>query len=185
MVPAISLRAVLLASLWFASSTVAACGYDGRPQDIKAAHPQSMTVALAIHQAYQDGVLKKPVALPGGFGLRRAQLHLTRLAEALPVMDDKPTFTLLLVEPGLWSRYGEQLQVHINAPEAGEVAVITGEGPLLALAKGELGFDQALEQGLIRVEGEDQARQRVIQRLRVATPLMASSGKSGAVALRM
>lgn len=184
MLSATSLRTVMLASLWLVGTTAVACGYDGRPQDIKAAHPQSMSVALAIHQSYQDGVLKRPAPLLGGFGLRRAQHHLTRLAEALPETSDMPAFTLLLVEPGLWSRYGEQLQVHIT-PEAGEITVITGEGPLLALSKGTLNFNQALEQGLIRVEGEEQARQRVIQGLRVAAPLMANPGQSGAVALHM
>ncbi|GAA6130575.1 hypothetical protein [Halopseudomonas sabulinigri] len=184
MVSATSLRAALLTSLLLASSAAAACGYDGRPQDIKAAHPQSMSVALAIHQSYQDGALKRPAPLLGGFGMRRAQFHLNRLAEALPVTNDTLGFTLLLVEPGLWSRYGEQLEVHIT-PEADEVAVITGEGPLLAMSKGTLDFDEALEQGLIRVEGEEQARQRVIQGLRAATPRMASPEKSDSVALRM
>ena len=159
---ATSLRAVLLASLWFVGGTAMACAYDGRPQDIKAAHPQSMSVALAIHQSYQDGILNRPAPLIGGFGMRRAQHHLSRLAEAIPATNDVPAFTLLLVEPGLWSRYGEQLEMHIS-PDSGEVAVITGEGPLLALSKGALDFDQALERGLIRVEGTEQDRERVIQ----------------------
>ncbi|MGI3131102.1 hypothetical protein ACRSLK_12010 [Halopseudomonas pachastrellae] len=183
MVPAKNLRAALLTSLWLASSAVVACSYDGRPQDLKAAHPQSMSVALAIHQSYQDGIVSRPAPLMGGFGMRRAQHHLSRLAEAIPATNDVPAFTLLLVEPGLWSRYGEQLEMHIS-PDSGEVAVITGEGPLLAMSKGALDFDQALERGLLRVEGEEQDRARVIQGLRAAAALMANPEKSDSVALR-
>ncbi len=62
--------------------------------------------------------------------------------------------------------------------------MITGEGPLLAMSKGALDFDQALERGLLRVEGDEQDRARVIQGLRAAAALMANPEKSDSVALR-
>ncbi|AYF86719.1 hypothetical protein SA496_11790 [Pseudomonas sp. JS3066] len=134
-----------------------ACGYDGMAMDLSLAHPASLDVALAVNQAYQDKLIAKPLPLPGGFGMRRALKALERVASTLPPRGED--FSLLLVEPGLWTRFelrdGRwQFTPHTSAPAAGENAVIVGEGALLAIMAGKLAAPQALERGLVHVEGE-------------------------------
>lgn len=145
--------ALLLGS---ASPTSQACGYDGLAMDLSIAHPASLSVALAIHRAYQTKLLAKPIPLQGGFGMRRAQLMLEKLRVALAPNAAGNPFSLLLVEPGLWARFegtGAQLRVtlHVAAPAAGEPVVIIGEGVLQALLKGKLNARQALDAGLLHL----------------------------------
>lgn len=145
--------ALLLGS---ASPTTQACGYDGLAMDLTIAHPASLSVALAIHTAYQAKLLAKPIPLQGGFGMRRAQIMLEKLRVALAPSAVGESFSLLLVEPGLWARFegtGAALQVtlHAAAPAAGEPVVITGEGVLQALLQGKLNAHQALDAGLLHL----------------------------------
>ncbi len=137
-----------------------ACGYDGMAMDLNLAHPASLGVAIAVNQAYQDKLLAKPVPLPGGFGMRRALKALDGVASLLPPSGED--FSLLLVEPGLWTRFelrdGQwRLTPHTSAPAPGENAVVVGEGVLLALLDGKLVMPQAMERGLVHLEGNLQA----------------------------
>jgi hypothetical protein len=134
-----------------------ACGYDGMAADLAIAHPASLPVALAIHDAYQNKLLAKPVPLPGGFGMRRVLIMLEKLRVALAPLAQGESFSLLLVEPGLWAHFdgsGADLQVtlHVAAPATDESAIVTGEGVLLALEQGKLSAEQALQAGLIQVQ---------------------------------
>lgn len=155
--------ALLLGS---ASPATRACGYDGMAMDLATAHPASLPVALAIFEAYQAKLLAKPVTLPGGFGMRRAQIMLEKLRVALAPSVMGESFSLLLVEPGLWAHFdgtGAQLRVilHVAAPAAGDNAIITGEGVLLALEQGKLSAEQALQAGLIQVQAAPEPRERL------------------------
>ncbi|MDH4567542.1 hypothetical protein E8E95_12695 [Pseudomonas sp. BN414] len=137
-----------------------ACGYDGMAMDLSLAHPASLGVALAVNKAYQDKLIAKPLPLPGGFGMRRALKALDRVASLLPPSGED--FSLLLVEPGLWTRFELRdghwrLTPHTSAPAPGENAVIVGEGALLALLDRKLNGPQALERGLVHLEGDLQA----------------------------
>lgn len=152
--------ALLLGS---ASPASQACGYDGLAMDLTSAHPASLSVALAIHTAYQAKLLARPIALQGGFGMRRAQLNLEKLRVALAPHLRGERFSLLLVEPGLWAQFdgtGAELRVtlHVAAPAAGERTVITGEGVLLALIQGQLSARQALDAGVLRLDAESAQR---------------------------
>ena len=154
-----------------------ACGYDGMAADLAIAHPASLPVALAIHDAYQAKLLAKPVALPGGFGMRRVLIMLEKLRVALAPIAQGESFSLLLVEPGLWAHFdgtGAQLQVtlHVAAPGADGNAIVTGEGVLLALEQGKLSAEQALQAGLIQVQAAQP--QRLTVSLRQAFPLPTS-----------
>ncbi|MDH4581581.1 hypothetical protein E8F20_06790 [Pseudomonas sp. BN415] len=147
--------AVLLCS---AAPASLACGYDGMAMDLALAHPASLDVSLAIHQAYQDELIAKPLPLPGGFGMRRALTAMDRLASRLPPSGND--FSLLLVEPGLWTRFelrdGQwHLTPHAPAPAKGESLVIVGEGVLLAMLASRMTATQALEHGLVHTEGDD------------------------------
>ncbi len=133
----------------------AACSYDGMAIDLSLSHPASLGVALAAQQAYQSGSLERPLPLPGGFGMRRTLALLEQLRQRLPA--DAPAFQLLLVEPGLWSRFTAQgVQLHAT-PQEGAALVVLSEGALIALEKGRLSADAALQQGVLRLQGADQA----------------------------
>ncbi|MCY1553354.1 hypothetical protein D9M68_898270 [compost metagenome] len=53
------------------------------------------------------------------------------------------------------------MPLHVAAPAAGESAVITGEGVLLALEQGKLSAEQALQAGLIQVHAAAPQRERL------------------------
>lgn len=149
-----------------ASPAALACGYDGMAVDLATAHPASLPVALAIFEAYQAKRIARPIPLQGGFGMRRALIMLEKLRIALAPGATGESFSLLLVEPGLWARFdgtGAQLQVtlHVAAPAAGENAIITGEGVLLALEQGRLSAEQALQAGLIQVQAATAQHERL------------------------
>lgn len=152
--------ALLLGS---ASPSTRACGYDGMPIDLGLAHPASLEVSLAIHQAYQGGLLAKPLPLAGGFAMRRALNALEKLRGRLP--DATGSFNLLLVEPGLWARFDAfegawQLTLHTPPPTVGEPVAIVGEGALLAMVGGRLSARQALAAGVLRLDAEPHQAQR-------------------------
>lgn len=147
-----TLAAVLAGML---AGPAAACSYDGLAVDLSLSHPASLGVALAAQQAYQDGSLVRPLPLPGGFGMRRTLALLEQLRQRLPA--DAGEFQLLLVEPGLWSRFAKQgVQIHAT-PQEGAALVVLSEGALIALEKGRLSADAALQQGVLSLQGADQA----------------------------
>lgn len=140
-----------------------ACGYDGLGADLSLAHPDSLQVSLAVYQAYQSKLLTRLLPLPGGFGMRRAQVALHRLGESLP--DAAGSFDLLLLEPGLWVHFAAhqgvwQLTLHSPAPAAGQPVVIIGEGALLAMVAGKLSAAQALDAGLLQLDPDPRQVQR-------------------------
>lgn len=166
-----SLRLTLLSlALLSTGNTASACSYDGKPLDLEAFHPYSLDVAIALHDAYQQKLLPRYVPLQGGFGLRRAQLTLGKLDAVLHPVNSSQAFNLLLIEAGLWSHYDYAqappvLAIHTAGPQAGVPSVITGEGVLTALLKGQLKLDTALEAGLLRLSGSEEQHQAVIQLL--------------------
>ncbi|MND30289.1 hypothetical protein D3C80_208190 [compost metagenome] len=159
-----------------ASTSGLGCGYDGMAVDLATAHPASLPVALAIFDAYEARLLARPIPLQGGFGLRRAQVMLDKLRSALAPTASAGDFSLLLVEPGLWTRFdgaGAELRMtlHVPAPPEGESTVITGEGVLRALVQGKLGAEQALQAGLIQVLAPAPQREQLTSALLKAFPL--------------
>jgi hypothetical protein len=70
----------------------------------------------------------------------------------------RPTFSLLLIEPMLWTRFvsngGDvRTQVHVSGPQAGDLLVISGEEVLRAVANDRLTVGDAYRSGLIRLYG--------------------------------
>lgn len=153
-------QAVLAAalSLVLLPDPAQACAYDGLALDLALAHPASLEVSLAVAQAYQDKLIGKPVTLPGGFGMRRALSMLDKLHTRLPAAT--PSFYLLLVEPGLWARVEPTgVALHVAPPAPDAAVAILGEGVLLALQKGQLSGEQALQRGVLHLAGAEQLRQ--------------------------
>jgi hypothetical protein len=99
-----------------------------------------------------------------------AQLRMAA-GEALP-----PTFSLLLIEPMLWTRFRSEgddvrTQVHVAGPEAGDLVVISGEEVIRAIANNRLTVGEAYGSGLIRLYGTgDQVRSFLTLYDRVGQP---------------
>lgn len=142
---------ILVSVLCLPGMPAHACSYDGMPLDLSLAHPASLSVALAAQQAYQEKLMPRPLPLPGGFGMRRTLGLLEKLQQRLPV--GAPGFSLLLVEPGLWSRFtADGVRLHA-IPAPGELQVIVSEGALLALESGKISTADAMQLGLLIIDG--------------------------------
>lgn len=170
-----SLLPAITLILFFSSTSgpVSACSYDGRPVDLAMAHPGSLDVALAIHDAYEEGLFVRPFPLQGGFGMRRALMMLEKLRVALAPVMGRERFDLLLVEPGLWTRFESNggvvtMTAHARGPDKEQPVVIVGEGVLMALMSGKLGIDQALAKGVLRIDVGSQRNEAMAQRWRQA-----------------
>ena len=64
------------------------------------------------------------------------------------------SIALLLVEPGLWTRYrvdaGKLVaEVHAAGPESDDVVIVTGEAVLQALIERRISLDRAITDGLL------------------------------------
>jgi hypothetical protein len=149
-----------------------ACGYH---DDVSLArgvlnwvYPDALHVVGAISTAVIERRLPAAASARGGLGLlgyhgtvraldQYAQQLRTSSGEKPP-----PTFSLLLIEPMLWTRFvsdgGDvRMQVHVSGPQAGELVVISGEDVIREIAGNRLPIGEAHQHGLIRLYGrEDQ-----------------------------
>ena len=156
----------------WSGSQAAACGYH---DDVSRArgilnwsYPDSLHVVGAISTAVAEKRLPAPAPVRGGFGLlgyHGTARALDRLAEQLRMSSDEatlPAFSLLLIEPMLWTRFVSESgdvrpQVHMSGPQAGDVVVISGEEVIREIAHKRLSIREAYRRGLIRLYGtEDQ-----------------------------
>ena len=69
------------------------------------------------------------------------------------------SFVVLLLEPMLWSRIepgagSSSLRVHINQPADGEPVLITERVVLEAINQGTVSFEEAYQQGYLRLYGD-------------------------------
>jgi hypothetical protein len=149
----------------------AACGYH---DDVSLArgvlnwvYPDALHVVGAISMAIAERRLPAQAPGRGGLGLlgyhgtvRTLDQHAQQLrissGEMLP-----PTFSLLLIEPMLWTRFvsdGGDLrtQVHVSGPQAGDLVVISGEVAIRAVANNGLTIREAYRSGLLRLYGTDE-----------------------------
>jgi hypothetical protein len=67
-------------------------------------------------------------------------------------------FSLLLIEPMLWTRFeseGDDMraQVHASGPQVGDLVVITGENVVRDIADDHVTVGEAYRHGLIRLYG--------------------------------
>lgn len=162
----------VLAAGWLAlaSQPAAACGSAFVLGDeVGAAHPASIGVAFAMHDALGTGTLAPARSLTGAQARLRADDTAHMLEQRLaPVRSTLPPTSLLLVESRLWTRYAPagQRQADLHAgheagPAADDVVVVTGEQVLRGLLEGRIGWEQALDTGLLVVTGDAANRERV------------------------
>jgi hypothetical protein len=139
-----------------------ACGYHGILGDgFSAQYPGSINVAIALREAADEGLIDAQSLKQRSADLlayHRAVRRLQHLRDAFVQSEagHKLTFSLLLVESGLWSRYASDgqdvsLAVHIDRPQDGEAVVMTGEAVLVAIEAGTLSWRDALQRKLLMV----------------------------------
>jgi len=139
-----------------------ACGYHGAMGDgLSAQYPGSIEVAIALREAADAGVIDGRSLAPKKtdlFGYHRTVQRLYRMRNHIGRRDleGMPSFSLLLVETALWSRFTTEGQIvsvaaHTDGPQPGEPVVITGEAVIAAIDAGKLAWGDALERNLIIV----------------------------------
>ncbi len=135
-----------------------ACGFHGQLPDLVAAHPRSISVALAVRDALDAAAVQPLPDAPPALGLMRATRLLQQFSPMVPATVNAAvpgqTVAVLLVESGLWTRYtltreGAQVEPHINGPAAGERVLVTSETALNALVQGALDPARAQAMGLL------------------------------------
>ena len=155
-------------------SSSSACGYHGTlGNGFSALHPASLSVAIALREAIDRGALKelKPVPSLAAFAQAGRRIeHVRRaLAGAMYIGYAAPPIALLLVEPGLWTRYLVDamlsVQMHAPGPSAGDVVVVTGEAVLQALIDRSVSVDRALADGLLVIAEHSDAAATALEGL--------------------
>ena len=152
-------------------SEAAACGYH---DDVSLArgvlnwvYPDALHVVGAISTAIAEKRLPAADPVRGGLGflgyhatVRALDQHAQQLRMASGEIA-RPTFSLLLIEPMLWTRFVSEggdvrTQVHMSGPQAGDLVVISGEDVIREIARGRLSIGEAYRHGLIRLYGTEQ-----------------------------
>ena len=72
-----------------------------------------------------------------------------------------PAFSLLLIEPMLWTRFVSEdgdlrAQVHASGPQAGDLVLISGEEVIREVTSNRLTIGEAHRLGLIRLYGTEE-----------------------------
>ncbi len=159
---ALYLRTLLaLTFLLTSNHLTAACGYHGGLNNSFAVlHPRSIDVALALRDAAKAGILELNAGAQktGGdlFDYGHVVQRIQRFGSALALAggESVSSFSMLLVDSGLWSRFrslpeGVVFEIRTEGTHAGDTAVITGSAVLAALEAGTLSLDEAMERGLL------------------------------------
>jgi hypothetical protein len=162
--------------IWaLAAAPAGACGYHGLIGDsFSASYPGSIDVAIALRTALDRNQLKTAPAVPPLMALVRSTRWLEDFGRwAGQHAATAPDFAVLLVEPGLWTRYRKQgsgfaMESHVATPSTGDVVLITGEPALQALVERRLSLADALKTGVVRIEGAPEAVTRLQQTLTAA-----------------
>jgi len=136
--------------LVLACGAAEACGFHGALGDgFSALHPRSLQVAFAVQDAVETGIVDKPSVTPGSYA--RAALRLGAVQRRLS--GSAAPISILLVDSGLWTRL-DPLAVHAEGPRPGDVVVLTGEPVLAAMLEGRLPVADAIDRGLVVIDGE-------------------------------
>ena len=112
-------------------------------------------------KAVSEKRLPAPTFERDPWGYHRIVRSLHQYAQQLQAFSGEtrpPEFSLLLIEPMLWTRFisegGDlQTQVHVSAPQAGDLILISGEDVIREITNSRLSVGQAYQHGLIRLYG--------------------------------
>jgi hypothetical protein len=127
-------------------------------------YPNALYVQGALTHARLNGTIAPPAAAAGqdlfGSELRQATARLQQFSSGLrPGDDDDFAFSLVLIEPMLWTRYivsggAVGVSVHASGPGEGDVVVVSSSAALNEIVAGRLTLRRAEETGLIRFYGD-------------------------------
>ncbi len=146
-------------------SAAVACGYHNDVSLLRGVlnwvYPDLLHVVGAMAKAVREKRLPAPAFERDPWGYQRIVRSLHQYAQQLQVFSGEtrpPEFSLLLIEPMLWTRFisegGDwQTQVHVSAPQAGDLILISGEDVIREITKSRLSVGQAYRDGLIRLYG--------------------------------
>jgi hypothetical protein len=153
----------LIVATSIASAPAWACSYHaGFSGGLSTSHPDSLTVAVAIANAREQGILSANQPSED-LGYRQALADLERFRKGLRITSQteaRTDFSLLLVSSGIWASFhvgqqGALARYHIAAPVAGRPVLITDESVLRAISSRRLSIDEAFELGIIRITGDE------------------------------
>ena len=166
-------RTLLLGTimLWLPQPGAVACGYHS---DMSLArgllnwvYPDALHVVGAISTAVAERRLPAAATAsrgPGLFGyhsiVRSLERHVHQLRMS-SVETTLPTFSLVLIEPMLWTRFVSEggdvrMHVHVSGPQPGDLVMISGEDVIREIANNRLSVDEAYRRGLIRLYGTEE-----------------------------
>jgi hypothetical protein len=166
---------LIAAAVTLSPSATLGCGYD---DDVSVArgllnwiYPDALHVVGAMTAAAADRRLPPPNfdgAKPNlfGSGYRKTVQSLEQFGTALSGASREappPSFSLVLVEPMLWTRF-EMAQhelrthVHVTGPAPGDLVLVSGEAVVGEIANGRLTIDQARKLGFIRLYGSEEQK---------------------------
>jgi hypothetical protein len=151
-----------------------ACGFDGAlGANFSALHPKSLVVAFAVRDAVTKGRVDRaaiaPLA-PGPNGYWRAASRIRafqrRMSASAADRGKAAGVSVLFVESQLWSRLtpqadGYRADLHMQGPMSGDVVIVTNETVLAAMLDGTLKARDALDLGVVVVDGEQVAVEAV------------------------
>jgi hypothetical protein len=153
---------------WLPPAAVA-CGYHDNVSLARGVlnwvYPDALHVVGAISTAVAERRLPVPTSTERGpWGYHRAVRSLDQHAQQLGTLSGKtppPAFSLLLIEPMLWTRFvsdGDDLraQVHASAPQPGDLVLISGEEVIREITRNRLTIGEAHRHGLIRLYGTEE-----------------------------
>lgn len=145
-----------------------ACGYhQATPQFLNAPHPTTYVIAVALRKAADEKrlTLINPNHNSKGYfnAVGKLEAFSQRLKRTMQDLSpERPSLSLSIVfiDVTLWSRIvikdGDlTLQPHVKGAAPGDVVVSTAESVLAAMLYGKLSFQEAMNRGLIHIEGPD------------------------------
>lgn len=157
--------AALAAGAVLAASAAYACGFHN-PSDVARGamnliYPKSLYVRTAVWQAQHRGLLppRPQRVVKDLFAYQRMAAELQKLAEGLgPPPGPKFSFTIVLLDSMLWTRYTEDdgrfgAAVHVESPGKGDAVLVTQSEVIRALNEDALTYEAAEAEGLIRLYG--------------------------------
>lgn len=166
--------------------TAMPCGFDrGLGNTFTPMHPKSLGVAFAVRDAVTSGTIEAATdpASAGTAGYWRAVGHLTALQRAFSAApaEGQVAVSVLFIDSGLWARLtpsanGFAMDVHTEGAKNGDVVIVTNEPVLTAVLEKRLPVADALQRGLIAVDGEavtTEAMRRLIA-VALAAPVVAA-----------
>ncbi len=168
-------RGALIATMLIAgasnSNLVVACGYedpssvDFQRGVLSWVYPKAGYVLGALTRAQLNMTIPSEPAPPANymFSFLKTARSLQSFGDALQDQegeDDEFAFTLVLIEPMLWTRFlfsdgRAKTSVHVDGPQPGDVVIVTVETALRQMVDRRMTAARAEELGLIRFYGDE------------------------------